>query len=57
MIPNNPGLLNELKEDQKGTKSFEFPMKDFLLKINKYRASVRNGQHEKIQEKLKKTFG
>eukprot|EP00092_Neocalanus_flemingeri_P015041 GFUD01016245.1.p1 GENE.GFUD01016245.1~~GFUD01016245.1.p1 ORF type:complete len:913 (+),score=201.86 GFUD01016245.1:85-2823(+) len=54
MMPNNEDLLKELDEDLKGTKKFEFPMKEFLLKINRFRTDVKNGKHEKIQTKIKK---
>ena len=54
MMPNSGGLIQELNEDLTGIKTLEFPKKDFLLKINQFRTSVKSGDHFKIQEKIQR---
>ena len=54
IMPNNNQLLKELYEDKIGSESLEFPLKNFLLKIRQYRTSVRDGNHSKIQDRLRK---
>ena len=54
MIPDNAALLKELDEDEQKTNNEEFPMKTFLLKINKYRNFIKDGNHGKIQNKIDK---
>ena len=50
MMPNSAALLGELDEDLTGAKEFEFPMKDFLLKVHKFRTIVKNGNHKKFRK-------
>ena len=47
MIPGMSSLLAELDDHQKGQILSDFPMKEALLKISKYRSSVKNGKHKK----------
>ena len=54
LMPNNAELLAELDKDLKGFKAYVFPMKNFLMKVNKFRISVLNGEHKKIQDKIRR---
>jgi DNA-binding NtrC family response regulator len=54
MLPNSVRVIQELDEDLTGSKQFEFPMKDFLLNVDKYRTTVKDGQHKKIQDKVRR---
>ena len=54
MLPTNAGVIQELKEDLLELRVFEFPKKDFLLKIDKFRTAVKDGKHQKVQDRIKR---
>ena len=57
MLPGSGGLLKELNDDLKGAKKVEqgqLGREEFLLIIDSYRTSVENGNHMKIDDRIKK---
>ena len=54
MLPTNAGVIQELKEDLLELRVFEFPKKNFLLKIDKFRTTVKDGKHQKVQDRIKR---
>ena len=52
LLPSNLDLIEELKEDNCGSKEGAIPMKSFLLKLNKYRKSLQDNKIRKVKKKL-----
>ena len=54
LLPNSAQLLSQLKEDKEGRREIDFPQKKFLLAVSHLRTSIKDGQFDKVQDKLRK---
>ena len=53
-LPGNSNLLKELDEDFRAVKQVELGSDEYELIIDNYKTSVKNGEHKKVEEKIKK---
>ena len=54
LLPDSSALVKELESALTGLADPDFPMKKFLLKMDKYRNSIIAGKHEKVHERIQK---
>ena len=54
LLPDSSALVKELESALTGLGDPDFPMKKFLLKMDKYRNSIIAGKHEKVHERIQK---